>query len=493
MDLKIYIETYGCQMNVADSQVASAILKAAGCSFTEDIKQADVILINTCSVRDNAEKRVLGRLDVFRMEKKRRDGIIVGVLGCMAQRLKEKLLENPAVDFTLGPDSYRSLPAVLSFIRDRGGKMTETNLSTRETYADIEPVRTDSNGVSAFISIMRGCNNMCSYCIVPFTRGRERSRDPKSIVAEAKQLEKEGYKEITLLGQNVDSYNWTDPENTTRKMNFSQLLEEVALACPDMRIRFQTSHPKDIRKGVLYTMAMYPNICPHIHLPVQSGSTRLLQKMNRKYTREDYLQKINDIRNVMPDCAITTDIIAGFCSETEEDHQQTLSLMKEVGYDGAFMFQYSQRPDTLAAKRYPDDVPEEIKTERLNQIIALQNELSLKSNQKCIGQTYQVLVEGPSKRSETQMTGRTPHNKFCVFDSKDSKPGDFVWIKVLACTQATLMGEIVEVKKTFFDKIEEAEENIGETLVEGLTEIKNKIIGKRDTSGKKKKSTKNSK
>ena len=468
MDLKIYIETYGCQMNVADSQVASAILKAAGCSFTEDIKQADVILINTCSVRDNAEKRVLGRLDVFRMEKKRRDGIIVGVLGCMAQRLKEKLLENPAVDFTLGPDSYRSLPAVLSFIRDRGGKMTETNLSTRETYADIEPVRTDSNGVSAFISIMRGCNNMCSYCIVPFTRGRERSRDPKSIVAEAKQLEKEGYKEITLLGQNVDSYNWTDPENTTRKMNFSQLLEEVALACPDMRIRFQTSHPKDIRKGVLYTTAMYPNICPHIHLPVQSGSTRLLQKMNRKYTREDYLQKISDIRNIMPDCAITTDIIAGFCSETEEDHQQTLSLMKEVGYDGAFMFQYSQRPDTLAARRYPDDVPEEVKTQRLNEIIALQNELSLKSNRKCIGQTCQVLVEGPSKRSESQMTGRSPQNRFCVFDAKGSKPGDLVWIKVIACTQATLMGEIVEIPKTLIEKAEE-------TIEEGLNEIKEKI------------------
>ena len=467
MDLKIYIETYGCQMNVAYSQVASAILKASGCSFTEDITQADVILINTCSVRDNAEKRVLGRLDVFRLEKKKRN-VTVGVLGCMAQRLKERLLENPAVDFTIGPDSYRSLPAVISFIRDHGGKMTETNLSIQETYADIEPVRTDSNGVSAFISIMRGCNNLCSYCIVPFTRGRERSRDPKSIVAEAEQLAKEGYKEITLLGQNVDSYNWTDPENTTRKVNFSQLLELVAIACPKMRIRFQTSHPKDIRKGVLYTMAMYPNICPHIHLPVQSGSTRLLQKMNRKYTREDYLQKISDIRNIMPDCAITTDIIAGFCSETEEDHKQTLSLMQEVQYDSAFMFQYSQRPDTLAAKRYPDDVPEEEKTRRLNEIIALQNTLSLKSNQKCIGQTYQVLVEGPSKRSEDQMTGRTPQNRFCVFDAKDAKPGDFVWVKILTCTQATLMGEIVEQPKSLIEKAEE-------TIEEGLNEIKEKI------------------
>lgn len=467
MDLKIYIETYGCQMNVADSQVASAILKASGCSFTEDITQADVILVNTCSVRDNAEKRVLGRLDVFRLEKKKRN-VTVGVLGCMAQRLKERLLENPAVDFTIGPDSYRSLPAVISFIRDHGGKMTETNLSIQETYADIEPVRTDSNGVSAFISIMRGCNNLCSYCIVPFTRGRERSRDPKSIVAEAEQLAKEGYKEITLLGQNVDSYNWIDPENITRKVNFSQLLELVAIACPKMRIRFQTSHPKDIRKGVLYTMAMYPNICPHIHLPVQSGSTRLLQKMNRKYTREDYLEKIHDIRNIMPDCAITTDIIAGFCSETEEDHKQTLSLMQEVQYDSAFMFQYSQRPNTLAAKRYPDDIPEEEKTRRLNEIIALQNTLSLKSNQKCIGQTYQVLVEGPSKRSETQMTGRTPQNRFCVFDAKGSKPGDLVWVKILTCTQATLMGEIVEQPKSLIEKAEE-------TIEEGLNEIREKI------------------
>lgn len=468
MNLKIYIETYGCQMNVNDSQVAAAILEKAGCSVTEDISQADVILVNTCSVRDNAEKRVLGRLEVFRLEKKKREGVIVGVLGCMAQRLKDELLKNGNVDFTIGPDSYRSLPAVISYIRDKGGKMTETNLSIQETYADIEPVRTDSNGVSAFISIMRGCNNLCSYCIVPFTRGRERSRDPKSIVAEAEQLAKEGYKEITLLGQNVDSYNWTDPENTTRKFNFSQLLELVAIACPKMRIRFQTSHPKDIRKGVLYTMAMYPNICPHIHLPVQSGSTRLLQKMNRKYTREDYLQKISDIRNIMPDCAITTDIIAGFCSETEEDHKQTLSLMQEVQYDSAFMFQYSQRPDTLAAKRYPDDVPEEEKTRRLNEIIALQNTLSLKSNQKCVGQTYQVLVEGPSKRSEDQMTGRTPQNRFCVFDAKDAKPGDFVWVKILTCTQATLMGEIVEQPKSLIEKAEE-------TIEEGLNEIKEKI------------------
>ena len=420
MNLKIYIETYGCQMNVNDSQVAAAILEKAGCSVTEDISQADVILVNTCSVRDNAEKRVLGRLEVFRLEKKKREGVIVGVLGCMA-------------------------------------------------HSDIDPVRVDSNGVSAFISIMRGCNNMCSYCIVPFTRGRERSRDPQSIVAEAEKLVKDGYKEVTLLGQNVDSYLWINPENTTDSVNFSQLLELVALACPDMRIRFQTSHPKDMRKGVLYTMAMYPNICPHIHLPVQSGSTRMLEKMNRKYTREDYLEKIKAIREILPDCSVTTDIIAGFCSETEEDHRQTLSLMKEVGFDSAFMFQYSERPNTLASRKYPDDVPDGAKTERLNQIIALQNELSLLSNQKCIGQTYQVLVEGPSKRSDKQMTGRTPQNKFCVFDAKDTKPGDLVYVKILTCSSATLMGEIVEQPKTLIEKAED-------TIEEGLHEIKEKII-----------------
>lgn len=469
MNLKIYIETYGCQMNVNDSQVAAAILEKAGCSVTEDISQADVILVNTCSVRDNAEKRVLGRLEVFRLEKKKREGVIVGVLGCMAQRLKDELLKNGNVDFTIGPDSYRSLPAVISYIRDKGGKMTETNLSSTETYSDIDPVRVDSNGVSAFISIMRGCNNMCSYCIVPFTRGRERSRDPQSIVAEAEKLVKDGYKEVTLLGQNVDSYLWINPENTTDSVNFSQLLELVALACPDMRIRFQTSHPKDMRKGVLYTMAMYPNICPHIHLPVQSGSTRMLEKMNRKYTREDYLEKIKAIREILPDCSVTTDIIAGFCSETEEDHRQTLSLMKEVGFDSAFMFQYSERPNTLASRKYPDDVPDGAKTERLNQIIDLQNELSLLSNQKCIGQTYQVLVEGPSKRSDKQMTGRTPQNKFCVFDAKDTKPGDLVYVKILTCSSATLMGEIVEQPKTLMEKAED-------TIEEGLHEIKEKII-----------------
>ena len=484
MNLRIYIETYGCQMNVNDSQVAAAILEKAGCTITEDISIADVILVNTCSVRDNAEKRVLGRLEVFRLEKKKRSGVIVGVLGCMAQRLKEELLENGNVDFSVGPDSYRSLPAIISYIRENGGKMTETNLSQSETYSDIDPIRKDSNGVSAFISIMRGCNNMCSYCIVPFTRGRERSRDPQSIVDEAEKLVEEGYKEVTLLGQNVDSYLWKDPENPTRSVNFAQLLELVALVSPDLRVRFQTSHPKDIRRGVLYTMAMYPNICPHIHLPVQSGSNRMLQKMNRKYTREEYLEKISAIREIIPDCAITTDIIAGFCSETEEDHQQTLSLMEEVGYDSAFMFQYSQRPGTLAARKYPDDVPENVKTERLNQIIALQNEFSLKSNQKCIGQTYQVLVEGPSKRSELQMTGRTPQNKFCVFDGQGCKPGDTVWVKILTCSSATLLGEIVEHKKTILEKIEEADENLQESIGKGLAELKDKIIRRKHKNTK---------
>ncbi len=469
MNLKIYIETYGCQMNVNDSEVAASILTKVGCTIIEDISSADVILVNTCSVRDNAEKRVLGRLDLFRLEKKKRSGVIVGVLGCMAQRLKEQLLKNNTVDFTIGPDSYRSLPAVIAYVREKGDKITETNLSANETYAEIEPIRTDSNGVSAFISIMRGCNNICSYCIVPFTRGRERSRDPKTIVAEAEQLVSKGYKEVTLLGQNVDSYNWTDPDNPTRTVNFSQLLELVALACPNMRIRFQTSHPKDMRKGVLYTMAMYPNICPHIHLPVQSGSSKMLQKMNRKYTREDYLEKIKTIKEIIPDCAITTDIIAGFCSETEEDHLQTLSLMKDVRFDGAFMFQYSQRPNTFAAKNYPDDVTEEIKTKRLNQIIELQNALSLASNQKCIGQTYQVLVEGPSKRSDKQMTGRTPQNKFCVFDAKGSKPGDLVYVKILTCSSATLMGEIVEHHKTLIEKAEDSIEDIRKKIRKKIT------------------------
>ncbi|MDD2242152.1 MAG: tRNA (N6-isopentenyl adenosine(37)-C2)-methylthiotransferase MiaB [Bacteroidales bacterium] len=469
--MNVYLETYGCQMNVSDSEVALSILRAAGYERCKEIADADVILINTCSVRDNAELRVLGRLDVFMQEKKKRKqkskkskapdgsekrGPVIGVLGCMGQRLKEKLLENPAVDFVAGPDTYRNLPDVIKAIIDNGEKISATNLSPEETYADINPMRTDTNGVSTFISITRGCNNMCSYCIVPYTRGRERSRDPQSIVHEAEELFKQGYKEVTLLGQNVDSYQWTNPDDPTDTTCFYQLLELVALVDPNLRVRFQTNHPKDIRKGVLYTMAMYSNICNHIHLPVQSGSNAMLQKMNRKYTREEYLQKIADIREVLPDCAITTDIIAGFCGETEEDHKQTLSLLKEVGFDGAFMFQYSQRPNTLAARKFKDDISAAEKTKRLNEIIELQSSFSLMSNKKDVGETYEVLVEGFSKRSDKQMTGRTQQNKMCVFDVPQTlangkketavniKPGDYVDVKINSCTSATLIGEIIQ-------------------------------------------------
>ena len=441
MNLKIYIETYGCQMNVNDSQVAAAILEKAGCSMTDDISQADVILVNTCSVRDNAEKRVLGRLEVFRLEKKNRDGVVVGVLGCMAQRLKDELLKNGNVDFTIGPDSYRSLPAVISFIREKGGKMTETNLSSTETYSDIDPVRTDSNGVSAFISIMRGCNNLCSYCIVPFTRGRERSRDPKSIVGEAEKIVKDGYREVTLLGQNVDSYLWKDADGTT--VDFSDLLEQVARISPTLRVRYSTSHPKDISDKLIETMGRYENICNSIHLPVQSGSDSMLVKMRRRYTRAWYLERVAKIRSVMPDCTLSTDVIAGFCGETEQDHQDTLSIMREVGYDSAFMFQYSERPGTLAARNYPDDIPPEVKTRRLNEIIALQNELSLESNRRDVGKVFQVLVEGPSKRNPAELCGRTPGAKMCVFPDSTHKAGDYVNVEVLSCTSATLICKLV--------------------------------------------------
>lgn len=452
MNLRVYIETYGCQMNINDSEVAAAILCNAGCTVCKDMHEADVILVNTCSVRDNAEQRVLGRLEVFNQERKRRKSVIVGVLGCMAQRLREKLLENRNVDFSVGPDSYRKLPEIIEKVLDTNEKLTETELSLSETYSEIEPVRTDSNGVSAFISITRGCNNMCSYCIVPFTRGRERSRDPQTIVREAEDLFRQGYKEVTLLGQNVDSYMWVNPDNPTLTTNFYQLLELVALIDPKLRVRFQTSHPKDIRRGVLYTMAMYPNICNHIHLPVQSGSDAQLKKMNRKYTREEYLSKIADIREILPDCAITTDIIAGFCDETEEDHLQTLSLMREVGYDSAFMFQYSQRPDTLAARKYPDNVPLQTKTRRLNEIIELQNVLSLESNRKDIGSVFEVLVEGVSKRSDRQMMGRNKKNKMCIFDAEGVKPGDLVNVRITGCTSATLKGEIVPPKKRLIER-----------------------------------------
>lgn len=477
---QVFIETYGCQMNVNDSEVVLSVLQKAGYALCDSIEKADVILVNTCSIRDNAEQRIWGRLDVFLQEKKRRKGVIVGILGCMAERLKNELLDHPAVDIVAGPDSYREIAKLIAAL-DTGAKQINTLLSREETYADISPVRMDKNGVSAFISIMRGCNNMCSYCVVPYTRGAERSRDPQSIVKEAQELFDNGYKEVTLLGQNVDSYHWHNPENPTETVNFAQLLELVALIDPKLRVRFSTSHPKDMGNGVLYTMAVYPNICNHIHLPVQSGSDAMLLKMNRKYTREGYMQRVAKIREILPDCAITTDIIAGFCSETEADHQDTLSLMKEVGYDSAFMFQYSLRPNTKAARHFVDDVPLQEKTRRLNEIIELQNRLSLESNQKTLGNIYTVLIEGVSKRSAEQLIGRTPQNKTCVFDAKGYKIGDYVNVKVQSCTSATLIAEIVEepeessfLKKIDFNDIKNDIREIGKDLKEIITkEINN--------------------
>ena len=440
---RLFIETYGCQMNVYDSEVVLAILARQGYSPCGSIEDADMILVNTCSIRDNAEQRVWGRLDRFLQEKKKRD-VKVGVLGCMAERLKQELLSHPAVDIVAGPDTYRELPAMLDRLKGTGEKQIDTVLSMKETYADIEPVRTDKNGVTSFISIMRGCNNMCTYCIVPYVRGAERSRDPQSIVREAQQLYKAGYKEVNLLGQNVDSYLWKNPENPTETVTFAQLIELVALVAPDLRVRFSTSHPKDMGNAVLYSMAMYPNICTHIHLPVQSGSDRMLEKMNRKYTVQSYLERIAKIREIVPDAAVTTDIIAGFCSETEEDHQATLALMREVRFDSAFMFQYSQRPGTKAARHFPDDVPMEVKTRRLNEIIELQSAISLERNRECIGNTYEVLIEGASKRDSGSLFGRTSSNKVCVFPALGHKPGEYVRVAVESCTSATLLGNIVE-------------------------------------------------
>ena len=439
---KVFIETYGCQMNVNDSEVVLSILQDAGYALCDSIGRADLILVNTCSIRDNAEQRVLGRLDVFRLEKKKRK-VLVGVIGCMAERLKEKLLENGVVDIVAGPDAYRDLPRLVSAAKLES-KQINTLLSHEETYADISPVRMDSNGVSAFISIMRGCNNVCSYCIVPYVRGAERSRDPKSILREAECLIANGYKEINLLGQNVDSYCWVNPDKESEHVDFARLLEMVALLDRSVRVRFATSHPKDMTDAVLYTMAMYDNICKHIHLPVQSGSNVMLEKMNRKYTRETYLQRIAKIREILPDCAITTDVIAGFSGETEDDHRQTISLFNEVGFDSAFMFQYSERPGTKASRHYPDDIPTQLKTERLNEIIELQNELSLDRNKQYLGRICEVLVEGRSKRSADDLIGRTSSNKTCVFPANGHKPGDYVNVKILSCSSATLIAEIVE-------------------------------------------------
>lgn len=439
MSKKIYIETYGCQMNVGDSEVIFSILGKEGYERTESMDDADVILANTCSVRDNAEQRIWGRIEVFHKQKEKRSGVVVGIVGCMAERLKDKLLDTHKVDLVAGSDSYRTLPTLL---RDIAPDKPQINvmLSHEETYADIVPVRTDRNGVSAFISIMRGCNNVCSYCVVPYTRGAERSRDPQTIVDEARDVFSKGYKEVTLLGQNVDSYNWKPAEG--EGCDFPKLLEMVARISPELRVRFATNHPKDISDELIETMARYDNICNHIHLPVQSGSDRLLEKMRRRYTAEWYLERVAMIREVLPGCGITTDVIAGFCSETEEDHQQTLELFRKVGFDYAYMFYYSERPGTLAARHYPDDVPLDVKTRRLNEIIALQSELSLKSNQNDIGKTFRVLVEGPSKKNPEELCGRSGSNKMCVFPGKGHKAGDYVDVKVLSCTSATLIGKL---------------------------------------------------
>lgn len=440
MSKKIYIETYGCQMNVGDSEVIFSILGKEGYERTESMDDADVILANTCSVRDNAEQRIWGRIEVFHKQKEKRGGVVVGIVGCMAERLKDKLLDTHKVDLVAGPDSYRTLPALL---RDIAPDKPQINvmLSHEETYADIVPVRTDRNGVSAFISIMRGCNNVCSYCVVPYTRGAERSRDPKTIVDEARDVFSKGYKEVTLLGQNVDSYNW-NPEDG-QGCDFPDLLEMVAGISPELRVRFATNHPKDISDKLIDTMAKYANICEHIHLPVQSGSDRLLEKMRRRYTSGWYLDRVARIREVMPGCGITTDVIAGFCSETEEDHQQTLELFRKVGFDYAYMFYYSERPGTLAARHYPDDVPLDVKTRRLNEIIALQSEQSLKSNRNDIGKVFRVLVEGPSKKNPEELCGRSGSNKMCVFPGGGHKAGDYVDVEVVSCTSATLIGKLV--------------------------------------------------
>lgn len=459
---KVYIETYGCQMNVNDSEVILSILQKNGYALTEDMDRADVILANTCSIRDNAEQRIWGRIEQFRLQKKRNPQVVIGIVGCMAERLKDKLLEK--VDLVAGPDAYRSLPALLRDIRPDSPQINVL-LSREETYADISPVRLDRNGVSAYISIMRGCNNVCSYCVVPYTRGAERSRDPHSIVREARELFENGYKEVNLLGQNVDSYLWKECREGAAEgvsagdaeegevVNFAKLLEMVAAISPELRVRFSTSHPKDISDEVISTIAAHDNICRHIHLPVQSGSSRILEKMRRKYDREWYMERVAKIREVMPDCGLSTDVIAGFCSETEQDHKDTLSLFEQVCFDSAFMFQYSERPGTLASRHYPDDVPPEVKTARLNEIIALQTKMSLKSNQKDMGKTFKVLIEGPSKRNPNDLCGRAGNNKMCVFPSMASEraaqglaplgAGDYVNVKVVDCTSATLICKIV--------------------------------------------------
>lgn len=446
---KLYLESYGCQMNFSDSEIVASIMSEHGYQTTRNEEEADLVLLNTCSIRDNAEQRVRNRLNHFNGTKKRKPELMIGVLGCMAERLKSQLLEEEKlVDIVVGPDAYRDLPGLVEEVTD-GRKAVNVLLSREETYADINPVRLNSNGVTAFISIMRGCDNMCSFCVVPFTRGRERSRDPESIVHEARYLHQEGYREVTLLGQNVDSYRWNttkkgeiiDPQKPT--VNFAQLLEKVAQVAPDLRVRFSTSHPKDMTDEVLHTMARYDNICKYIHLPVQSGNTDVLRRMNRGYSREWYMDRIAAIRRIMPDCAVSTDIIAGFCEETDEEHADTVSLMKEVAYEFAYMFKYSERPKTLAERKFEDNVPEKVKQSRLEEIIEVQNASSLERNKASVGKTFEVLVEGVSKKSEDKLFGRNSQNAVLVFDRGDLTPGNYVYVQAVDCTSATLMGKVV--------------------------------------------------
>lgn len=431
---RLYVETYGCQMNVGDSEIVVSVLQQEGFVYTEVPDEADVILINTCSIRDNAEQRIWGRLAEMRRLKKNKPSLIIGIIGCMAERLKEKFTEGPAgVDIVAGPDAYRDLPRLVREA-EAGGKGVNVLLSSEETYAEIAPVRLDKNGVSAFVSIMRGCNNFCSYCVVPYTRGRERSRDPETILAEVRTLFDNGYREVTLLGQNVNSYR-------AGEVDFPELVRRAASVSPLLRVRFATSHPKDMSDKLLEVMASMPNICRSIHLPAQSGATSMLERMNRKYSREWYLGRIAAIRRYMPDCGITTDLIAGFSGETEEEHAQTLSLMREVGYDFAFMFKYSERPGTFASKHLPDDVPDDVKSRRLQEIIALQNELGRQSYLRDVGKEFEVLVEGVSKRDPDQLSGRTSQNKVVVFDRGAHAVGDYVRVRITGCTSATLFGE----------------------------------------------------
>lgn len=438
---KLYIETYGCQMNVADSEVVASIMGMAGCEITETIDDADVVLLNTCSIRDNAEQKIFSRLQFLQSLRRRRGKLIVGVIGCMAERVRDTLQQEHGVDIVVGPDAYLDLPALFEAAQ-AGHKAINVELSTTETYRDVIPRRLGANRVSGFVSIMRGCDNFCSYCIVPYTRGRERSRAVDSILAEIGDLKSRGFKEVTLLGQNVNSYRYEAPDGSV--VTFAELLRIVSDVAPEMRIRFTTSHPKDLSDEVIAVIAERPNLCRHIHLPVQSGSNKILKLMNRKYTREWYLDRVAAIRRAMPDCTITTDMFSGFHDETEADFEETLSLMREVGFDSAFMFKYSERPGTLASRQMPDNVPEDVKIERLNRMIALQNELSAESNRRDVGKTFEVLVEGIAKRGTDHLVGRTSGNKACVLPRGEHHVGEFVRVKVVDSTSATLICEIAK-------------------------------------------------